>query len=241
MRFKPATSSTLQESAYEQILEAIVSGELPPGARITTQELANNMSVSMQPIREAIRRLQEINLVQIDNRRIIVAEHSVENLAEFLELRALVEGYAAAKASQRRGEESIEKLQEMLEGMRRYKDDATKHLEYNREFHRCLYSEARMPQLTKIIDFLWLTTAHYFKLLTSDNTDLSPFLEIHEHIVQAIKDRNSDEARKLLEQDVMLGLEVIRVKYTHKGATKNSPFSSSLKASSATIQAGVMR
>ena len=92
MSFRAAKASTLQESVYEQFLDAIISGRLPGGSRITTKQLADQMSVSVQPVREAILRLQELNLVTVENRRITVTEKTVENMADFTELRLLIEG-----------------------------------------------------------------------------------------------------------------------------------------------------
>jgi len=55
---------SLADSAYEQLLAAIVTGRMAPGERIRDQQLAAGMGVSRVPVREALRRLTEQGLVE---------------------------------------------------------------------------------------------------------------------------------------------------------------------------------
>jgi DNA-binding GntR family transcriptional regulator len=55
---------SLADMAYEQLLRDIVAGELAPGARIRDYELAERLSVSRTPVREALRRLVDDGLVE---------------------------------------------------------------------------------------------------------------------------------------------------------------------------------
>jgi DNA-binding GntR family transcriptional regulator len=58
----PRTS--LAEQAYAALLDAIVGGDLPPGARLRDTELAEQLGVSRTPVREALRRLEDEGLVE---------------------------------------------------------------------------------------------------------------------------------------------------------------------------------
>ena len=60
----PIARRSLSADVYEMLLEAIVSGELAPGQRIRDRELAERLSVSRMPVREALKRLEDEGLVE---------------------------------------------------------------------------------------------------------------------------------------------------------------------------------
>jgi DNA-binding GntR family transcriptional regulator len=80
---------TVPEQIAAQVGDRILSGAMPPAARISEQELADEFSVSRGPIREALRILEREGLVTILARRgAIVTELSATELQELLEIRA---------------------------------------------------------------------------------------------------------------------------------------------------------
>ena len=82
MKLKVIESETLQESVYNALVDAILSGRIAPGERITLESIAKQLNVSIMPVREAVRRLQARDFVSVErNRRITVRELSPESLA----------------------------------------------------------------------------------------------------------------------------------------------------------------
>jgi len=61
-------SASLRERVYATLRDAIVSGELAPGARLRDQELAGSLGVSRTPVREALQRLEDEGLVETSPR-----------------------------------------------------------------------------------------------------------------------------------------------------------------------------
>src|SRR5579863_3563195 len=61
-------SASLRERVYVTLRDAIVSGELAPGARLRDQELAQSLGVSRTPVREALQRLEDEGLVETSPR-----------------------------------------------------------------------------------------------------------------------------------------------------------------------------
>jgi DNA-binding GntR family transcriptional regulator len=216
MSFYPAKASTLQESVYAQILEAIISGSIPGGAQVTTRDLAEKMSVSIQPVREAIVRLQELNLVVIENRRITITPDSIENMNDFTRLRHLVEGFAIELTCQRRSDETVAQLEAIIGEMKRSDITPSEYLNLNRELHRIIYAEARFPELEKIIEFLWLHVTRYLKVLGVDEELQSTTREYHERMVEAIRNRDVEAARKWLREDLETGMLMARRLHEHR-------------------------
>ncbi|MDR3076513.1 MAG: GntR family transcriptional regulator [Synergistaceae bacterium] len=67
--FAPAVTPNLREIVYNQIKEAIVTGMIPAGSRLSELDLSRQFDVSRTPVREAIRQLAETGLVSLSVRR----------------------------------------------------------------------------------------------------------------------------------------------------------------------------
>src|SRR5919109_2754205 len=77
------TSETLADQAYEALRAAIISGELASGEKITERGLAERLSVSPTPVREALRRLEQDRLVVRRGPRLVqVVDFDDENPAQ---------------------------------------------------------------------------------------------------------------------------------------------------------------
>ncbi|QOV40880.1 GntR family transcriptional regulator [Streptomyces ferrugineus] len=104
-----AASATLGDQAYTAIREAIISGVLERGQKVTERGLAESLDISATPVREALRRLEQDRLVERTGPRSVrISKFAEEELREFTmigdSLRALAARLAADKstASQRR-------------------------------------------------------------------------------------------------------------------------------------------
>ncbi len=95
---------SLGDQAYTAIREAIVSGALKRGEKVTERGLAESLNISATPVREALRRLEQDRLVERTGpRSVCVAKFGKEELREFTMiedvLRALSARLAAEKAT----------------------------------------------------------------------------------------------------------------------------------------------
>ena len=86
---------------YIAICEEIKNGGLLPGERLVEQRLADDLNVSKTPVREALLKLKEQGLVEIEPYRgARIAEFSIDTLVEIMEIRVVLEGLAARNAAQ---------------------------------------------------------------------------------------------------------------------------------------------
>lgn len=107
---------TLSERVFGQILEAIYSGSLPPGSIINEVALAQEFGVSRGPVREAVRRLQGIQLVTCEpyvKSRVVML--SAQTALELFQMRMALEGVACGLAAKRMSEKEIDQLIDELE------------------------------------------------------------------------------------------------------------------------------
>ncbi|PRY02495.1 GntR family transcriptional regulator [Allonocardiopsis opalescens] len=98
------TPDTLADRAYRAVRDAISTGELRPGEKVTERGLAQRLSVSPTPVREAIRRLEQDGLIERTGPRTVVVaameDTAIQQLAEAeLALRGLVARFAAHHAT----------------------------------------------------------------------------------------------------------------------------------------------
>jgi len=108
--------SALKDWAYEIIKEALLSLQMPPGAQLHIEQLADQMGISRTPIREALLRLESDGLVRTVPRvGFFVTEITKRDLEELFELRELLESYAAEKAASLLTDDDLAHIDRLLE------------------------------------------------------------------------------------------------------------------------------
>jgi DNA-binding GntR family transcriptional regulator len=95
------TGQSAAASIEKDLRRAIIDLELPPGARLSEQDIATRLGVSRQPVREALIRLANSRLIEIrPHRGTVVARISAKEMTEALFVRQSVEIAVVAKAAQ---------------------------------------------------------------------------------------------------------------------------------------------
>lgn len=93
----------LVDQVYQSLLDAISDGSLPPGARITQEEIAEQMDVSRSPVLQALRLLKKDGLVQdAPGRGVLVAELDAEWIGNLYQVRGALDTLAARLAAERK-------------------------------------------------------------------------------------------------------------------------------------------
>jgi DNA-binding GntR family transcriptional regulator len=154
---------TLAEKAFETLHQAIITGQLRPGARLPIEELAEVLAMSPMPIREAVRRLDAAGFVEnIPHRGARVTELSVTDLAEVTEARLALELLAIRRAAERFTDADEARARERLEALNTMPDDnsgATSSA--HALFHFSLYDAADSAWLLRLIRPAWETSERY--------------------------------------------------------------------------------
>lgn len=205
---------TAQQTVLKELERAIASGRIPPGHRLTIEEVARQVGVSRIPVREAFVRLEERGLITtVPKKGSIVNELSVEQFEEILELRLINESIAARKAAKNRTEETIKDLERIheryLEAIRSNK--VSFYLQANKEFHHTIYRAANMPILMSFIEHLWDRIAPYLQLLMSQKDVYDPMedIEFHRGMLAGITKGDPDELAYWLQADLKEAAKLI--------------------------------
>ncbi|MFI0741340.1 GntR family transcriptional regulator [Streptomyces sp. NPDC021100] len=98
---------SLREQIREHILEGIVSGRWQPGERIVERRIASELLVSQTPVREALRELESLRLIESSpNKGVRVRELTAADLKESYPVRAGLEQVAAELAAEALAEDA---------------------------------------------------------------------------------------------------------------------------------------
>jgi DNA-binding GntR family transcriptional regulator len=144
----------LREAVQDAIRAAIVAGRYPPGDRLLEDQLAQELDVSRNPVREALQALSTEGFVVIEPRRgARVATISPQRANELFEVRATLEGLAGRLAAERRTPAQLRELQAIVrEGEERVDARRLGELpELNTRFHLALHSATGNTMLVETL------------------------------------------------------------------------------------------
>lgn len=142
---------TTHEHVREWLRRAILSGQLPSGARLVQAEIAKELGVSITPVREALRDLANEQMIRLDaHRGGIVHELTSRELHEILDLRLLLEVEAMRRAAELITPAQLGRARALHEEMEAA-DEAADWVMLNRRFHVTLYQAADRPRLLGIV------------------------------------------------------------------------------------------
>lgn len=114
----PVRQRALRESIFEVLLLAIVRGEMKPGVWSNHKLLAEQLHVSVTPLREALQELAVCGIVENQyNRGTIIRPFGPTQLFEIFHVRALLEAEATRLACSRLDRAALTKLQSQIEGL----------------------------------------------------------------------------------------------------------------------------
>lgn len=215
---EPIKTQSLVDIVTQRLEEAILGGELAPGARISEQALAISLGVSRGPLREAIRRLEGRKLVERkQNIGVRVVELSPQKLFDLMVVREATEGMACRLAATRISDEGIDDLEQLLQ---RHADkvelragQAYMQKSYDDDFH---YRIIRASENAPLIDYLLtdlydLMRLYRMRSSKADGRAKKAWAE-HMDIVQALRTRNPDRAEKAMRRHIQNARECIDTK-----------------------------
>ncbi len=190
----------LRDVVFENLREAILEGQLKPGQRLMEVQLAEQLGVSRTPVREAIRKLElEGLVVMLPRKGAYVANMSLKDVIDVLEIRSSLEGLAAYLAAERIHEDDVKKLREIAEDFKKSienKDDVDILLKKDVEFHEFIFNATKNKKLSQIINSLW-EQVYRFRATYISDFDTSDNLVIeHNNILEAIISGNNEDAKK---------------------------------------------
>lgn len=123
------SDNTITTQITETLRDAIIAGEITAGSKLSEPRLALNYQVSRGPIREAIRRLEMMNLVHhVPHEGVRVVTLDTQEIIQIYHVREVLEGKAAALAARHMTSQEISQLGDLLDAHKRMQVAGGKYL-----------------------------------------------------------------------------------------------------------------
>jgi DNA-binding GntR family transcriptional regulator len=203
--------TVLREQVKELLIGRIIRGELGPGAPLVETRIAQELGTSQAPVREALRDLALLRLVEAEPfRSARVRQFSRQDVLDIYGVRAALDDLAARRAcSELAGDVSL--LEASLEAMRdaARSGDRASLIRHDLDFHRQILDAAGNPALTQC----WATLGVEAMLTLTiyrPMTDPSDVAESHVGIVEAMRTRRSAAAGREARRHVELYAKLAR-------------------------------
>ncbi len=209
---KTFSKPILRDEVFLLIKEAILTGEMPPGERLSIGHLCRQTGASPTPIREALLKLEQEGFVsRLPKGGFIVSQFTKKDIEEIFEIRALLESYAAGLARVHIQKEDIQWLEKNIKESEQYilKNKWNKVSTLNTEFHDYLNQLSRNDRLLSLIKSLRDQMFQYRSAILRVPEKAKISIEHHKKMVDAIKKKDAELLKKLIEEHIRVGKEVI--------------------------------
>jgi DNA-binding GntR family transcriptional regulator len=199
-------SKSMGQAAYDRLHEAIETGALKPGDRISVNGLADSLEISRTPVREAIAWLETDGLIVHEPYRgRVVAELDQQKVTELYAIRLVLETTAAGMAAQNASEAEVEVLKEMLAFEKTTLDDPIRRERQNRRFHEAIYRSAHNQYLLTTLKALQTPMILLGPATASDPARVQSAYAEHAKLVESIARHDPDAAREAMREHLAGG------------------------------------
>jgi DNA-binding GntR family transcriptional regulator len=202
---------TMTDAVYEQLKTAIVELRIPPGAPLREADIAQGLSVSKTPVREALGRLEQDGLVILNSfRSALVTEYNARDLQEIYELREIIEVAAARAAAESMSDKGLADLGRIASECVRLNakggggggGGAPDLVQLISEFDTVLYEEVRNRRIRAILDNLAAHLARIGRLTTEIPGRIDASVREHAQIYEAIERRDPENASRFMREHI---------------------------------------
>lgn len=226
MGFNPVQKKSLVEAVIEEMISLIERGVYKPGDRLPTEwELCDKLGVSRTVLREALRTLHQLKVIEIrvgdgtyvrtgNPRKVLerkVQEFlpSLEDIGNLLEVRKILELKIIELAVDRAGEEDIQELEKIVEKMKKLKEMGKSFSREDAEFHICLARSTHNPFLVSLMETInpfileWIYRRE--RLISPEEV-----IRLHEYVLLSLKSRDKQKSIQAMKKHLQHSEEIFR-------------------------------
>jgi DNA-binding GntR family transcriptional regulator len=210
------THSTIASNVFQQLKNEIITGAIPQGQKISEVSLSTRLGISRGPLREALRLLEAINLIErTPHSGSKVVSLSYSKIRELYQIRELMEGFATRLAASQMTRPEIDTLYRLLDSHHNQIESSGTHVylqeEGDKDFHYYIYSKCNNQWLLDYLD----KNLYQLIMMCRQQTALIPSradLGISEHIaiIDAISDRDPEFAEILMKRHIKGAWETVK-------------------------------
>ncbi|MWB78775.1 FCD domain-containing protein [Pseudooceanicola sp. 216_PA32_1] len=219
---KPGFERLAREGLVERVAallsNAIVTGKLAPGARLSESVVARDLGVSRAPVREAARLLESSGLVAyVPNRGFFVRQVSADAIDDLYELRLVIETAAVRRLIRGDTGPVIANLSRQVDELYRIADlgpdfDMLTQVQADIQFHRLLVAASGNPKLLAVFEQIATETEFSIMIVGQLYDDPHRIAETHLPIIDALRDGDEMRAVEALRFHIVVAQRVVTQK-----------------------------
>lgn len=187
-----------QTQAINLLRTSILTGELPPGMRLSEQEIANAMGLSRQPVREAFIRLTGEGLLEVlPQRGTYVSKISADEVLDARFVREAVEADLVRLATERQDAGLLPRLRANLADQQAAVGDAARFMDLDEAFHRTIAEAAGKARTWDHLQRL-KSQLDRVRFLATQDFPVEALITQHRDVADAIASGNPDRAESAM-------------------------------------------
>ena len=192
---------SIADQIFEQLERDILTGKYQRGEVLSELRLSAELGVSRTPIREAVRRLEQENILKETGRGMVVIGISREDMLDMYEIRLRIEGLAARRAAANISDEQLKQMEETLDLQSFYidkqeGDSAEQIRDMDSRFHELLYEGSGSRAFHETLSALHRKIMKYRSASVSKHSRALLSLEEHRAIYDALAAHDGEAAEK---------------------------------------------
>jgi DNA-binding GntR family transcriptional regulator len=207
-QLEPLRVINLREHIEHRLRAAILSGAFGPGERLVESAIAEHLSVSRGPVREALTSLEREGLVvHVPRKGYTVVDFTEKDVDEVYSLRLLLETEALRRAMDRLNKDVLDMLQKIVDEMGAavlQHDEPQRIVDLDLSFHECICRAADHSRLYAAWHSMCAQTRTLVGLTSRTHyQDPEEPRKLHQRILEAIRARDLDRAQELLADHIL--------------------------------------
>lgn len=183
------------EAAYMKLHQAISEGIFVPGDRLRETDVAQRLSLSRTPVREALRKLEADGIVEHRPRiGAVIRTLTHTEVVELYEMRIVLERTASEMAAKHCSEAELHELEELNAAIEQAIDAPATAAAINQKFHRCIYLATRNRFLLESARALNNALMLLGPTTLADAARIKVVCKQHQDIIDAIRSSDPEAA-----------------------------------------------
>jgi len=196
---------SLSEKIFKVLRDRIVYMEYPPNMNLSEKELCEEFSVSRTPLREAVRKLEEMKLVTVIPRYgTYVSSIDINEIRCAFEVKIKLEGLTGQVAAKRITSDKMQELKKIIDKISSLskEDERNKFIELDSQFHETIYESTQNLILQEFLENLHSRCARLWMASLSEFIPTPEVTQQLKDIYRALEERDSEKAVYAMENHV---------------------------------------
>lgn len=215
------TQKTLRAQIVDSLKEAIATGRLKPGEKISETKLSEDLGISRTPLREAIQTLEAEGFLKVIPRKgAVVSDFSRKDIENIYDIKATLEGLAARLATENLTEAKIQKLENMNGQLKaltlKGESSVGRFFKLHNEFHDIFLQAGNNDRLYQLNCHLMDPFKRFRLSSLAMPGRFEESVQAHDEIIEAFKAKDAKKAEDLVIKNVLEGKKALIDKLENK-------------------------